>query len=160
MNATAWIINLLAISCLILAFFANRQLALTGLKKGFRTLVSIAPITVVVVSIVAIVLAFVTPESIGTVLGESSGIGGILVALGLGAVVHMPALLGFPIAGKVLANGGAAGPIAAFITSLTMIGIFTIPLEIKVLGKRFALARNIISAVMAFVIAIMIGVLL
>lgn len=160
MTATAWIINLLAIGCLILAFFANRQLALTGLKKGLRTLGSIAPITVVVVSIVAIVLAFVTPESIGTVLGESSGIGGILVALGLGAVVHMPALLGFPIAGKVLANGGAAGPVAAFITSLTMIGIFTIPLEIKVLGKRFALARNIISAVMAFVIAIMIGVLL
>ena len=160
MNATAWIINLLAIGCLVLAFFANRQLALTGLKKGLRTLAGIAPITIVVVSIVAVVLAFVTPESIGVVLGESSGIGGILVALGLGAIVHMPALLGFPIAGKVLANGGAAGPVAAFITSLTMIGIFTIPLEIKILGKRFALARNTISTVMAFVIAIMIGVLL
>jgi hypothetical protein len=83
MNATAWIINLLAIGCLLPAFFTNRQLALAGLKKGLRTLAGIAPVCVVVASIVAIVLAFVTPESIGTVLGESSGIGGILVALGL-----------------------------------------------------------------------------
>jgi uncharacterized membrane protein YraQ (UPF0718 family) len=159
-NTSAWIINLIAIGCLVLAFITNRNLALTGLKKGLRILASIAPVTVLVVAIVSIILAFVPPESISTILGESSGVGGIMMALGLGAVVHMPALLGFPLAGKVLANGGAAGPVAAFITSLTMIGIFTIPMEIKILGKRFALARNILSASMAFIVAIMIGVLL
>lgn len=160
MNSTALIINIIALGCLLWAFIKNRQAAMAGLKKGLMTLAGIFPITLLVIAVMSIALAFVSQEAIHTMLGESSGFIGILAALGLGAIVHLPALLGFPIAGKVLANGGAAGPIAAFITSLTMIGIFTIPLESSILGKRFTLARNLASAIMALVIAIIIGALL
>jgi uncharacterized membrane protein YraQ (UPF0718 family) len=159
LNSTAIIINIMALAGIVWAFLANRQKALVGIKKGVAVLASIAPVTLLVVAGVSILLAFVPPATISAVPGESSGLKGILTALGLGSLVHMPALLGFPIAGKLLTNGGAAGPIAAFITSLTMIGIFTIPMEIKIMGKRFAIARNLASAGLALVIAIIIGVL-
>jgi uncharacterized membrane protein YraQ (UPF0718 family) len=159
-NGTALIINALALVSLVGALIANRQKALAGLKKGGAMLVSIAPVTLLVVVAVGILLAFIPPDTIGSILGEGSGISGILIALGLGALVHMPALLGFPLAGTVLNGGGAVGPVAAFITSLTMIGIFTIPMEMKILGKRFALLRNSASAALALLIALALGALL
>lgn len=160
MNSTAIIINGLAVVSLAWALVTDRRKALTGLKKGISALAGIAPVTLLIVAAVGIVLAFVPPSTVGRVLGEGAGLPGILAALGLGALVHMPALIGFPLAGKVLQSGGSSGPVAAFITSLTMIGIFTIPMEAKILGKRFAIARNLASAALAFAIALILGALL
>ncbi len=41
-----------------------------------------------------------------------------------------------------------------------MVGVVTLPLEIKILGKKFALLRNVISFGIAIVIALVMGVLL
>ncbi len=159
MNSTAIIINGLAVAALIWALVGDREKARAGLRKGLQVMMGIAPVTLLVVAVVGIVLAFIPAETVGLVLGEGAGFTGILAALGLGALVHMPALLGFPLAGKVLQNGGSPGPVAAFITSLTMIGVFTIPMEIKILGRRFTLARNLVSAALALSIAVLMGVL-
>ena len=48
----------------------------------------------------------------------------------------------------------------AFITTLTMIGVVTLPLEIKELGKKMALLRNGLSFIIAIVIALIMGVIL
>ena len=50
--------------------------------------------------------------------------------------------------------------LATFITTLTMIGMVTLPLEIKKLGKKFALLRNGLSFIIAIIIALIMGVLL
>jgi hypothetical protein len=49
---------------------------------------------------------------------------------------------------------------AAFISTLTMVGFVFLPLEIKELGKRFALTRNAMSLIAAVIIAIIVGVIL
>jgi len=41
-----------------------------------------------------------------------------------------------------------------------MIGFVTLPLEIKILGKRFALLRNVLSFAIAILIGLLMGVLL
>ncbi len=51
-------------------------------------------------------------------------------------------------------------PAVAFLTTLTMVGIVTFPLEKKEFGLKFAVTRNALSFVSALVIAMMMGVIL
>ena len=74
--------------------------------------------------------------------------------------MHIPSLIAFPLAASLLKGGASITAAAAFITTLTMIGTVTLPLEIKELGKKVALLRNGISFIMAIIIALIMGVML
>ena len=50
--------------------------------------------------------------------------------------------------------------IAAFITTLNMVGLVTAPLEIEQLGKKYTLMRNSLSLIFALIIAFGMGVIL
>lgn len=50
--------------------------------------------------------------------------------------------------------------VAAFITTLTMVGVVTAPGEVQQLGKKIALWRNVSGFVMALVIAVLMGAVL
>ncbi len=56
--------------------------------------------------------------------------------------------------------GASVSIIAAFITTLTMIGVVTLPLEVRELGWRFAALRNGLSFVGALLIAVVMGMIL
>jgi hypothetical protein len=48
--------------------------------------------------------------------------------------------------------------IAVFITTLTMVGFMTLPMEISIMGKRFTLLRNVLSIIAALIIGLLVGV--
>ena len=50
--------------------------------------------------------------------------------------------------------------IGAFISALMMVGIVTLPVEIKYFGKKLAIARNILAFLFSFVVALVIGVVM
>lgn len=50
--------------------------------------------------------------------------------------------------------------VAAFITTLTMVGIVTAPAEIQQLGRKMTLWRNGLSFVFALIIAFVMGAVL
>jgi uncharacterized membrane protein YraQ (UPF0718 family) len=56
--------------------------------------------------------------------------------------------------------GASIVPAVAFLTTLTMVGIVTFPLEKKEFGFKFTFIRNALSFVMALLIAAAMGVLL
>ena len=69
--------------------------------------------------------------------------------------------LGIPITsyivgGELLKEGISLITITAFIMTWTTVGIAMLPLEIKFLGKEFALARNIINFIFAIIISILV----
>jgi len=47
--------------------------------------------------------------------------------------------------------------IGAFISSLMMVGIVTLPLEINYFGKKTAVARNVLAFFFSFLVAFIIG---
>lgn len=47
--------------------------------------------------------------------------------------------------------------IAAFVSSLMMVGIVTLPVEMRYFGKRLALMRNVLAFFFSFVVAFVIG---
>ena len=93
-------------------------------------------------------------------IGEQSGFTGILLTALLGAVLHIPALISFPLAASTLEMGASVTAVAAFITTLTMIGVVTLPLEIREIGRQRALLRNGLSFIGALLISLLMGVIL
>jgi uncharacterized membrane protein YraQ (UPF0718 family) len=72
----------------------------------------------------------------------------------------MPSLIAFPLAGSLLRSGATIMTIAAFVTTLVMVGLVTAPMEIKTLGRKFTLLRNGLGFISALVIAVIMGVIL
>jgi uncharacterized membrane protein YraQ (UPF0718 family) len=77
-----------------------------------------------------------------------------------GAILMIPSLVAFPLTASLVNSGASISVAAAFITTLTMIGFVTLPMEIKELGKRLTLLRNGISFIIAIGIALIMGVLI
>jgi len=157
MNIATVVINVFAIVSLIFAFIKDRakteRVLMIALKSFFRIL----PTVVAIVIFIGLLLGFVPKSTISKVVGEQAGFKGILVVAILGAILHIPSLISFPLASSLLKSGASVTAIAVFITTLTMIGIVTLPLEMRELGKKIALLRNGMSFVIAIVIGLIMG---
>ena len=160
MIVTAVIINGIAIAGLLVAFIKNREKVIQSLKMALKSFIKILPMVFIIIIAIGLLLGFVPPEQISRFVGDQSGAGGVLLVGIVGAIMHIPALLSFPLAASILESGASVTAVAAFITTLTMIGMITLPLEIKILGKKMALLRNGISFVIAILIAFIMGVIL
>ena len=160
MKATALVINILALVCLLWAFFKDPSRARKSLEIACRSLWRILPMVLAIIVVIGLMLGFVPREFIARVVGEKAGLKGVLLVAPLGAVLYIPSLVSFPLAASLLECGASVTSVAVFITTLTMIGLVTLPLEIKELGRRLALWRNILSFLVAVVIGILMGLIL
>lgn len=160
MNYTAFIINGLAIIGFLIAFVKDRKKAIKSLKLAGRSFIKMLPMVFIIIIFIGLLLGFVPPEQISRFVGEQSGIAGVFLVGIVGALMHIPALLSFPLAASILESGASITVVAAFITTLTMIGMITLPLEIKMLGKKIALLRNGLSFLFAMLIAFLMGMIL
>jgi len=159
MNTTAIIIGI-AVAALILAFIKDKDKAVQSLRMALKSFIKMLPMVFIIIIAIGLLLGFVPPDQISRFVGDQSGASGVLLIGVVGALLYIPALLSFPLASSIIQNGASVTAVAAFITTLTMIGIITLPLEIKILGKKMALLRNGISFVIAILIAFIMGMIL
>lgn len=157
--STVLFINGLCLVALIVSFFKDKQKTGKSLKIAWRSLIKIAPMILLVIILIGLIFGLFS-NKIELLFGNESGLWGFFLIAIIGSVLHLPSLLAFPLAASLLAEGAAVGSVAAFITTLTMIGIVTLPLEIRTLGKKFAIYRNLFSFVFALIIAILMEVIL
>ena len=47
--------------------------------------------------------------------------------------------------------------IAAFVSTLMMVGIVTLPVEVKYFGKKISYTRNVLAFMFSFIVAIVVG---
>jgi uncharacterized membrane protein YraQ (UPF0718 family) len=65
------------------------------------------------------------------------------------------ALTSYIIGGEFLQKGVSLLAVTAFVMTWTTVGIAMLPLEAKILGKKFAIWRNILNFIFAIVISIL-----
>jgi uncharacterized membrane protein YraQ (UPF0718 family) len=160
MSATILVINGMAVVGLAIAFIVNREKAIRSLKKAVKGFFKILPMVFIITIVIGLLLGFVSADQISRFVGDQSGVGGVFLIGLVGALMHIPSLISFPLAASLLEGGASITAVAAFITTLTMIGTITLPLEIEELGKKMALLRNGLSFVIAIVIALIMGAIL
>ncbi|MDO5041201.1 MAG: permease [Peptoniphilus sp.] len=109
---------------------------------------------------IGFILTLIPPENIATFIRTHSiflaTVGGAL----LGTVTLVPAFVAFPLVGTLLDAGVDIMPSVAFLTTLTMVGVVTLPLEKKTFGAKFTGVRNGLSFIFALIIAIVMGVII
>jgi uncharacterized membrane protein YraQ (UPF0718 family) len=90
------------------------------------------------------------------ILGEESGVLGVLIALVIGSITFMPSFVAFPLGANLLSHGAGYPQIAAFISSLMAVGFVSLGLEIQYFGKSSALLRNLFAIVASIVFTIIV----
>jgi uncharacterized membrane protein YraQ (UPF0718 family) len=138
-------------------FIINKEKTIKGLKIGLKKIRKNSPVFLNMIILVALSLYFVSDELILRFLGDGSGAMGVAIAGGLGSIAFMPGFVAFPLAGILLEKGVSYTVIAAFTTTLMMVGIVTYPVEKDFFGLKITVIRNIISLIMAVIVSIVIG---
>lgn len=160
MNTTSIFINVITLLLLVFSFIKNKEKTKKVLLMALKAFIKILPVVLTIIIFIGLLMGFVSTETLKKLIGEQTGFLGILIAAIIGAIMHIPSLIAFPLASSLLIKDVSITVVAVFITTLTMIGFVTLPLEIKELGKKIALLRNGLSFIIAILIGIIMGVIL
>ena len=155
----ALIFNAVVFAVFLVCYFTDKDKSVHALRLSVRSFERIAPVLIVVILFLVFAQDLFLGDVVFDYIAGVSGFWGYLVAAFAGAIVHVPLLITFPVAGQLLASGVNPGYIAVLITSLVMVHTFSMPVEIKELGLKFALVRNFLCLVFAIVIGVLMGVL-
>jgi len=142
---------------LILSFIKDKAKTKKALKKAWKSLENILPQFLVVILLVGVLLTVMDSEMILRIIGADSGWLGVLLAAVVGAITLIPGFVAFPTAAMLLQGGAGYMQIAAFISTLMMVGVVTLPVEISYFGKRLAVYRNLLAFGFSFLVAYVIG---
>lgn len=160
MSTTNIVFYAIATIALIVSLIKDKVKTKQALIKAWKSFENILPQLLVVLMIIGLVLSILTPEQISALIGADSGVIGILLALSIGSITLIPGFVAFPLAAALLNNGAGLTQIAAFISSLMMVGVVTLPMEIKFFGKRAAYKRNGLAVIFSLIVALLMGILL
>jgi len=145
---------------MLVSFFFNRKKTLMGLKKGWNMFKNILVPFLTVLILVSVALYLIPPSIISRYLGPESGAIGLGIAALVGSITLIPGFISYPIAAGLIQQGASYTVVATFMTTLMMVGVLTLPLEIKYFGKRVAITRNLLNFVAAIIIGLVVGLVL
>lgn len=158
--ATIIVIYGIVLFFLLYSIVKDKQKTKKAFKVALKSLNKTAPSLIVIIGLVGLTLGVLPPETISRLLGEQAGILATMGAALIGAITLIPSLIAYPLAGSLLRAGATVTTISAFITTLVMVGFVTAPMEIKELGKKFTILRNVLGFLAALVIGALMGVIL
>jgi uncharacterized membrane protein YraQ (UPF0718 family) len=128
--------------------------------KGLRSFENIMPQMLFILLLIGLILALLTPSQISALLGTQSGWFGTMIAIALGAITLIPPYVSYPLAKRLLLSGAGIMQISGFISSLTSVGIVTLPMEKIYLGEKTAYTRNVLFFIYSIFHAALMGVIL
>ena len=142
------------------SFAKNKVKTKQALKMSFGMGKGMLASILSIIFAIGLILTIVPPAGIAKFLGEQSvllaTVGGAL----LGTITLVPAFIAFPLVGTLVNAGVSVVPVVAFLTTLTMVGVVTFPLEKKEFGAKFTTVRNGLSFIFAIAIALVMGVII
>ena len=142
----------------LISLVVNREKTLKAIKIAVKRFVNILPAFLTMLILVSIVLFLIPDKVISSYLGSNNKSIGVLFASFLGSITLMPGFIAFPLCGILLKKGVLYMVLAAFTTTLMMVGVLTYPIEKEYFGIRVTIIRNVISFFIALVIAVTIGI--
>ena len=157
MSASTIVLYAVAAGALGVSWLADRGKTRQALRKATGSFLNVMPEFAAVLALVGVMLTFISPATIGRVLGTGSGPLGFLLASLVGSITLIPGFVAFPLAATLLAQGAGVAQVAVFVSTLMMVGFVTFPLERRYFGQRAALLRNGLAYAWSFVVAWVIG---
>lgn len=149
-----------AIGALIISLGKDKDKTIDSIKRAKSMMGGMLSDIIGILLLIGLILSLVPTELIEKTIGGESGFFAVIISAAIGTITLIPAFVAFPLIGSLKSNGAGIMTLTAFLTTLTMVGFVTFPLESKTFGKKFALVRNGISFIFALVIAAVIGMVI
>ncbi len=156
MTAVFWTLAAVAVTA---SHRADPGRTFRALRTARGSFLSLLPKVLAMVGLIGLVLALVPPEALRR-LFTLGGPAGYLAVAAIGAVVTMPGPVAFPLVGSLARLGAAPAALATFVTTLTMVGLVSAPVEVSYFGRRFTALRQGLSFAAALGIGLAMGVFL
>ncbi|PQQ65337.1 MULTISPECIES: permease [Clostridia] len=144
----------------IASLVKDKQKTFNSMKMAKGMMKNMVGQIIGILLLIGLILTFIPPEVIKSTLGESNTFISTIVSALAGSITLIPAFVAFPLVGSLVDAGASIIPAVAFLTTLTMVGLVTFPLEKREFGLKFATIRNIFSFVFAIMIALAMGVIM
>jgi len=142
----------------LISAIMDRKKTVVALKIAWNKFAAILPAFLMMLILVSIVLFVVPDAMISHYLGDDSKFTGIICAVSFGSLTLMPGFVAYPLCGILLTKGVSYMVLAAFTTTLMMVGVLTFPVEKEFFGVKVTIIRNVISFFIALLIALVIGI--
>jgi uncharacterized membrane protein YraQ (UPF0718 family) len=132
----------------IWAWSVSPAKAIESLKYGAHLFASISIIILAVFALIGLINVKLSRELIGSLLGQNSGVRGLLIAVGCGAVLVGPSYVIFPLLMSVR-RLGARWAVVAIVLAAWSLKPQMLPIEAEFLGFHFALVRGALVLLLA-----------
>lgn len=130
----------------------DKQKLKQSIVKAAKALWNSFPILLGVILLVSIITILI-PTSAYSFLFRNNFFDS-LIGSALGSVLAGNPITSYVIGGELLSQGISLVAVTAFIVAWVTVGLVQLPAESMLLGKRFAIIRNITAFILAIVVAL------
>ncbi len=135
------IMGIIAITLLVIAYNKGGGEHISALKSAGNILVSLLPLLIFAFIIAGAIQYLIPQELINRWVGHESGFRGVVIGTVAGGFMPGGPLTSLPIAAAIYNSGAGIGTMVAFITGWSLWAFARLPLEIGIMGWRFAAIR-------------------
>lgn len=150
----------LSISFLTISLFKDKQKTKMVLLKAWKMFINILPDIIAIMLFVGTVLTLLPASLIANIIGENSGMMGILYSTIIGSIAIVPSFIVFPLGKTLIENGADYPQVAVLMSTLMAVGITIIPMEKKIFGNKFTYLRTAFAVVMCLLFGLIIKVVM
>ena len=122
-------------------------------KKSTRVLWRSTPILVGVVLLVSLANTLI-PKSAYSAVFSKIAVLDSFIGSALGSILAGNPVTSYVLGGEMLSQGVSLVAVTAFLVAWVTVGIVQLPAEAMLLGRKFALTRNITAFLLAIIVAI------
>lgn len=144
----------------VISIIKNRKKTFSSIRISTGMMKNIVGDIIATLLAIGLLITVLPPTTLKEFLGNNNSIVSTIIFALVGCISLIPAFVAFPLAGSLMESGAGVMPIVAFITTLTMVGVVTFPLEKREFGTKFTIVRNVFSFVFAIIISLLMGVIL
>jgi uncharacterized membrane protein YraQ (UPF0718 family) len=132
---------------------ARRERLAVAVRRAVRSLWNAGPVLVTVVLLVGLLRTYVSPALLRSLFGGRP-LFDALVGTAVGSVSTGNAITSYVVGGELLDQGVSLLAVTAFVVAWVTVGVVQYPAEASILGRRFALVRNVSGALLALVVSV------
>lgn len=135
------IMAVLAVILVFIGYHRGEAQHIAGFRTAIKMTIEILPLLFFAFIVAGMVKTLISHELILKWIGAESGMRGILIGTVIGGFTPGGPYVGMPLAAGLLRSGASVGTIVAFLTAWSLWGVGRIPIEIGIIGWKFALVR-------------------
>lgn len=135
------VMAVLAIALLLIGYYKGQGQHISGVKSALNMTVEILPLLIMAFIVAGMVQVLLPHHLLSRLLGEESGIRGILIGTVAGSLTPGGPFVSMPIVAGLLRSGAGTGIMVAYLTAWSLLGVHRLPLEVGILGWQFTLIR-------------------